>query len=398
MPEDTVESGSGKTCNNTQTEEHKDSEDITCRVACTSFQHKDSLCSDTALTSEQQLRALSLSHTAQSNKDKTQITRSNLSLRSEDNLKEDLMETSTFNSQTNKDGCGTSKLCLNIGNELVIETANNLDCEMLEDAPCNQQMKPKISISRDPNPLETKGNTIISEECAKRLMPASDPVSSANGNGNRKKVSLDVPSTKITNKKVIDEASKICVMQQQKKLQKKQVGENFERVNYLMQCAKHVALLPAELSHCVEPSATLSPEVIGRTYESSTSAYSTVEESPSTHKTYENQIFKNRRPNCKSFATARSDPPPFSAIAANLGSISQGISRKCLLRLSHHIKRDICAGCGTPLIPAQTATAKLVRVRKQKVLMLRCKMCGTRRKMPCEGQKLLWNDMKEAAY
>lgn len=79
-------------------------------------------------------------------------------------------------------------------------------------------------------------------------------------------------------------------------------------------------------------------------------------------------------------------------IASNVSSTCRAVGRKCLLRLSHHMKRELCRGCSTPLVPALTASAKIIKVRKKRVLSVRCLTCGVRRKRPCEDMKTLWAD------
>ncbi|KAF2347584.1 RNAse P Rpr2/Rpp21 subunit [Trinorchestia longiramus] len=83
-------------------------------------------------------------------------------------------------------------------------------------------------------------------------------------------------------------------------------------------------------------------------------------------------------------------------IASNLGSTCRAIGRKCQLRMSHILKKEMCPSCYTHLVPTVTASAKIIRVRKKRVLVLTCHTCGRRRKRPCQDVKTLWTEKPES--
>lgn len=125
--------------------------------------------------------------------------------------------------------------------------------------------------------------------------------------------------------------------QQLKKRKKKLVGENQERINYLVQASR----------------------AIGLTAESSASLQSQ------------------------------------RALAAQLGSLAGAVGRRCVLRLAPALKRCLCKGCGTSLVYSVNAKVRH-RSRRQKHLVVTCLTCHTIKRFINNPRHQLWFEQEEA--
>lgn len=122
-----------------------------------------------------------------------------------------------------------------------------------------------------------------------------------------------------------------------KKLKKKLVGENQERINYLVQASRAVALT------------TGSPAAI----------------------------------------------PGQKALAAQVGSLASAVGRRCVLRLAPGLKRCLCKGCGTSLVYGVNARVRH-RSHRQKHLVVTCLTCHTIKRFVSDPKHNLWFEREEA--
>lgn len=125
--------------------------------------------------------------------------------------------------------------------------------------------------------------------------------------------------------------------QQIKKLKKKLVGENQERINFLVQASQAMAL-----------TANSSGGVAGQ-----------------------------------------------RALAAQVGSLASAVGRRCVLRLAPALKRCLCKGCGTSLVYGLNARVRH-RSRRQKHLVVTCLTCHTIKRFINDPKHRLWFEQEEA--
>ncbi|XP_045130827.1 putative uncharacterized protein DDB_G0271606 [Portunus trituberculatus] len=125
--------------------------------------------------------------------------------------------------------------------------------------------------------------------------------------------------------------------QQIKKLKKKLVGENQERINFLVQASQAMAL-----------TADSSDGVTGQW-----------------------------------------------ALAAQVGSLAGAVGRRCVLRLAPALKRCLCKGCGTALVYGLNARVRH-RSRRQKHLVVTCLTCHTIKRFINDPKHKLWFEQEEA--
>lgn len=77
-----------------------------------------------------------------------------------------------------------------------------------------------------------------------------------------------------------------------------------------------------------------------------------------------------------------------SSLALQLGSDLHTVSRKAQLRLSVDLKRSMCKSCNAILVPGRTAEQTIENQSKggrkpwADVLIISCKRCGSKRRMP----------------
>ncbi|CAE7025238.1 hypothetical protein CFE70_003580 [Pyrenophora teres f. teres 0-1] len=84
-----------------------------------------------------------------------------------------------------------------------------------------------------------------------------------------------------------------------------------------------------------------------------------------------------------------------SALALELGSDIQQVSRKGQLRLAVDLKRSMCKSCNAVLIPGRTATQVIENLSKggkkpwADVLVVTCSLCGGKKRFPVDAKKQL---------
>jgi ribonuclease P protein subunit RPR2 len=85
--------------------------------------------------------------------------------------------------------------------------------------------------------------------------------------------------------------------------------------------------------------------------------------------------------------------PNHSPLALQLGSDLQQVSRKAQLRLSVDLKRTMCKRCNTILVQGRTATQAIENTSRggkkpwADVLVLECKVCGGKKRLPIGATK-----------
>lgn len=78
-------------------------------------------------------------------------------------------------------------------------------------------------------------------------------------------------------------------------------------------------------------------------------------------------------------------------VSASLGTMSMAIGRKCVLRMSPALKRQMCKGCGSSILPAVSSICRL-RKNRQKHLVLTCNKCKTIKRFITNGNYMLWSE------
>ncbi|KAJ4988755.1 RNase p rpr2 rpp21 snm1 subunit domain-containing protein [Stagonosporopsis vannaccii] len=92
-------------------------------------------------------------------------------------------------------------------------------------------------------------------------------------------------------------------------------------------------------------------------------------------------------------STAPLKPSQSSPIALQLGSDLHTVSRKAQLRLSVDLKRTMCKSCHAILVPGRTAVQMVENQSKggrkpwADVLVISCKRCGSKKRIPVGANK-----------
>lgn len=74
------------------------------------------------------------------------------------------------------------------------------------------------------------------------------------------------------------------------------------------------------------------------------------------------------------------------------------VARKSVLRMTPHIKREICKVCATPLIPGVSSKVRVKgKENKQKYVSTNCAYCGWHKKLPVDSKYTLFVDKPEHA-
>lgn len=88
-------------------------------------------------------------------------------------------------------------------------------------------------------------------------------------------------------------------------------------------------------------------------------------------------------------STALADQCPGLSSAYN--SILKGLTQKSLLKIDPEIKRNICKGCNTMLIPGTTVTCRMVKKTKG-VIKWSCKFCGKSKIYKKNNNNCIWSE------
>lgn len=113
------------------------------------------------------------------------------------------------------------------------------------------------------------------------------------------------------------------------------------------------------------------------------------------HLVGENQERMNYLVQISRYINSRKDAGCFSPADVSLGSLAMAIGRKCVIRMTPSLKRELCKGCGTPCIPAISFKCRL-RKNRQKHMVLMCQKCKTIKRFVTDREQMLWCDNPEA--
>ncbi|XP_012283434.1 ribonuclease P protein subunit rpr2 [Orussus abietinus] len=82
-------------------------------------------------------------------------------------------------------------------------------------------------------------------------------------------------------------------------------------------------------------------------------------------------------------------------LASYYGKVMVSCARKAVLRIEPDMKRSICKGCHSPLIPGKTVKVRL-KSKPTKAITWTCLICNTTRKLPNKGDYKLWVEQPDA--
>ncbi|KAJ1825602.1 Ribonuclease P protein subunit p21 [Coemansia sp. RSA 2703] len=83
-------------------------------------------------------------------------------------------------------------------------------------------------------------------------------------------------------------------------------------------------------------------------------------------------------PHSSNSNTAQSSLLPLSRFYAKE---MRTIARKSVLRISPHIKRELCKSCSTPLVPGVSCTKRVKGKKKARRLITTCNFCGSQKRL-----------------
>jgi ribonuclease P protein subunit RPR2 len=93
----------------------------------------------------------------------------------------------------------------------------------------------------------------------------------------------------------------------------------------------------------------------------------------------------------------------YSPLALQLGADLHTVSRKAQLRLAMDLKRSMCKGCHTVLVPGRTATQLIENQSKggnkpwADVVVLSCNFCGGKKRFPVGAERQPKKSVRKAA-
>lgn len=78
-------------------------------------------------------------------------------------------------------------------------------------------------------------------------------------------------------------------------------------------------------------------------------------------------------------------------LSSTYNSILKGLSQKSLLKIDPEIKRNICKGCNTTLIPGKTVTCRTIKKSKGTIKWT-CNFCGKSKIFRKNNNYCLWSE------
>ncbi|KAJ2746914.1 Ribonuclease P protein subunit p21 [Coemansia sp. BCRC 34301] len=139
--------------------------------------------------------------------------------------------------------------------------------------------------------------------------------------------------------------------------------EAFERMNFLLQSSQFFAALPIAVSS--EPAAA--------------TAKKKESDGPETR-------------DSSSGATLQTTMMPLARLYAKDMKL---VSRKCVLRMSPHIKRGICKVCQSPLLPGISSTTRVKGQKRSRRVITTCQYCGNQTRLFINNNHVLFVDRPE---
>ncbi|KAJ2614873.1 Ribonuclease P protein subunit p21 [Coemansia sp. RSA 1285] len=83
---------------------------------------------------------------------------------------------------------------------------------------------------------------------------------------------------------------------------------------------------------------------------------------------------------------------PMLPIARFYAKEMRQVARKSVLRLSPHIKREICKACASPLVPGVSCSTRVKGHKKGRRVVITCLYCGCQRRLIVDPHKELFVD------
>lgn len=81
-------------------------------------------------------------------------------------------------------------------------------------------------------------------------------------------------------------------------------------------------------------------------------------------------------------------------LSSMYNSILKGLSQKSLLKLDPEMKRNICKGCNTMLIPGKTVTCRTIKKSKGAIKWT-CKFCSKTKIFSKKNNYCIWSENKD---
>lgn len=78
-------------------------------------------------------------------------------------------------------------------------------------------------------------------------------------------------------------------------------------------------------------------------------------------------------------------------LSSTYNSILKGLSQKNLIKIDPEMKRNICKGCNTMLIPGKTVTCRIVKKSKG-AIKWSCKFCGKSKIFIKNNNHCMWSE------
>lgn len=78
-------------------------------------------------------------------------------------------------------------------------------------------------------------------------------------------------------------------------------------------------------------------------------------------------------------------------LSSTYNSILKGLSQKNLIKIDPEMKRNICKGCNTMLIPGKTVTCRTIRKSKG-AIKWSCKFCGKSKIFKNNNNYCMWSE------
>lgn len=78
-------------------------------------------------------------------------------------------------------------------------------------------------------------------------------------------------------------------------------------------------------------------------------------------------------------------------LSSTYNSILKGLSQKNLIKIDPEIKRNICKGCNTMLIPGKTVTCRTIKKSKG-AIKWSCKFCGISKILKKNNNHCMWSE------
>ncbi|KAJ2458807.1 Ribonuclease P protein subunit p21 [Coemansia sp. RSA 2424] len=151
--------------------------------------------------------------------------------------------------------------------------------------------------------------------------------------------------------------------------------DTFERMNFLLQSSQFYATLPIAAATPNEPASTL--------------ALPNVKESESGEPAARDSGSSG---DSSSGATPQATMMPLARFFAKEMRL---VSRKSVLRMSPHVKREFCKVCQTPLLPGVSSATRVKGQKRSRRVITTCQYCGNQTRLFVNNDHVLFVDRPE---